>query len=123
MTDACPTAHAMTNATHTLLRLVNSSTGLLTLSQLLTMESELRITLAFVQGAIQTQLSGVFSKIILRPLADHSCFTEPPGVTTESPSIATDPTDRDSDPPESESEEENEHEGTTTENIPSGAGE
>lgn len=128
MTDTCPTAHEITNATRASLRLVNSITGLLTLSQLLAMESELRITLAFVQSGIQAQLSGAFSENIPRPLADHSCFTEPPGVTTNSTgnnSTGTDSTDHDNHPSESESEseEEGKHEGTTTANIQSSAGE
>jgi hypothetical protein len=61
MADSRSTACAITTAARASLRLVNSSSGLLSLSQLFTVESELRSTLAVVHGQIQAMLSGAFS--------------------------------------------------------------
>lgn len=64
MTDSSPTARAITRTAQASLRLVSSSTGLLSISQLLAMEIELRGTLAIVNGQIQAELSGTFAKAI-----------------------------------------------------------
>lgn len=76
MTDSSPTARAITRSAQASLRLVSSSTGLLSLSQLLAMEFELRGTLAIVSGQIQAELSGVFPKNVPRHLETHSYFTD-----------------------------------------------
>lgn len=76
MTDPSPTARAIARTANASLRLVSSSTALLSLSQLLAMESELRGTLAIVNGQIQAELSGTFPINIPGRLTTHSRFTD-----------------------------------------------
>ena len=76
MADSTPTGRAIVQAVCAALRLVSSSDGLLTLSQLLAVKADIGEALAFVDGKIQAERSGVFSKEILICLATHQCFTD-----------------------------------------------
>jgi hypothetical protein len=74
MADSRPTAHTIFLATRASLRLVSSSTRLLSLSQLLAVESELRSTLADVRSQVQTLLSGPFFDKHPQVFAIHLCL-------------------------------------------------
>jgi hypothetical protein len=76
MTDSSPTARAIARTANASLKLVSSSTALLSLSQLLAMQSELRGTLATVNGQIQAELSGTSSMNIPRRLSTHPRFID-----------------------------------------------
>lgn len=56
--------------------MVNSSTDLFSLSELLVLKSELKCTLALVEGQTQVQLSGVFFPNIPRSIMTHLSLTE-----------------------------------------------
>ena len=60
MTESSATSRAITGTAFSSLRLVSSSTGLLSLVQLSALEFELSTTLAVVRGQIQAELSGAF---------------------------------------------------------------
>lgn len=77
MTDSLPTAHPIAAASHASLRLIVSTTGLLSLSQLLALQSELRTTLVAVQGQIRTKISCAFFENTLTRLIIYPHFTAP----------------------------------------------
>lgn len=74
MAHSRPLADAVTSATRASLRLVNSSTELLSISQLLAMDSELRTTLAAVHVQIRAKLSGAFSSEHFTRLETHISY-------------------------------------------------
>lgn len=79
MTDSSPTGLAILKAVRASLRLVSSSSELLTISQLLAVKHELCETFTVINAQIQVEQSGTFSKNIphrLAALATHSCFKD-----------------------------------------------
>jgi len=75
MTDPS-TGRAIVNAIRASLRLVSSSSELLTISQLLAVKSDLRETLAIVNGQIGAMQSGTFPRNVLECLATYRNFTD-----------------------------------------------
>ena len=67
-----PTSHAIVKTVHASMRLVGGSSELLTVSQLLTVKSDLRKTLAIVNGQIQAAQSGTPVENLLKAFANVS---------------------------------------------------
>lgn len=61
MADSSLTSRAITAAACSSLKLTSSSTGLLSLPQLIAIESELCTTLNIIRSQIRAELSGMFS--------------------------------------------------------------
>jgi len=70
-----PAGHAIFEAVRASLRLVNSSSGLFTIPQLLAIEGDLRETLAVISGKVQAEQSGMSTRGLVKCLTTHSCFT------------------------------------------------
>ena len=78
-----PTGHVITWAVRASLKLVGSSFELLTESQLIAIQSDLRRTLAVIEDQILTMESGNFATSILGTLAANSHFTANPKVVID----------------------------------------
>jgi hypothetical protein len=76
MTDSSPVDRAIINAVRALLKLASRSLGRFTISQLHALSSDLRRTMAVVNGQIQAEESSAFAKNVLKRLVTHSCFTD-----------------------------------------------
>lgn len=75
MSDTSPTGHAIYAVVRASLRLVSSSSELLTAPELVALEEDIYATLAVIRGQIQSEETGPFTQIVFKCLATHSSFT------------------------------------------------
>ena len=76
MAEPSPVNRAIFNTVCASLRLAGSSSGLLTISQLLGVKENLHATLAVISGQIQAEQTSKFANNVPKRLATHPCFTD-----------------------------------------------
>ena len=76
MAETYPAGCAVFRAVRALLKLMNSSSELLSLFQLLAMRNDLCETLAIINSKIEAEQSGMFDKNTPKSVATNQCFTD-----------------------------------------------